>query len=80
LGSVNRIQLLPRAANGDDGPWMKVFVGGSAAEVGGAVLTVDRNLNVLDVELNTGSPAGITKDHWRSRWRPIIQNRAYVDK
>ena len=57
---------------------MKVRIGRPAG--GGAVLTVDRNLTLLHVEIADGETVGTSEDYWRARWKPIIQNGEYVDR
>ena len=46
----------------------------------GAVLTVDRNLVLREVEPVTGQAADSTEAYWREHWRVIIQNSKYVDE
>ena len=78
VGRITQVQPPPRAGESGDDPRIKVHLGGPRQLVGGAVLTVDRNLNVLDVELVTGAPEHITREFWRALWRPIIQNGEYL--
>jgi hypothetical protein len=44
---------------------------------GGALLRVDRNLNLLEVVPNGAEPIRSTED-WRTLWVPVIQQGEYL--
>jgi len=78
VGKIGDIRPLPGAVASDGGPCMQVFIDRSD-DRGAAILTVDWNLELLGVEPITGETVGVTLEYWRLRWRPIIQNREYVN-
>jgi len=79
VGFITVIRVVPRVPTGNEAPWMKVQIGRAPSAGNGAILTVDRNLELRDVEPATGAKFGTTELYWRKRWKLIIQNRQYLD-
>jgi hypothetical protein len=72
-----------RGADSDSGPWFEVDVWSEdehGGEVGRAILTVDRNLNLLAVTAASlaGEIVGTDIVYWQQFWRPLIQDGEYV--
>jgi hypothetical protein len=81
--TANIDDVVPSPGGRRDGePCLKVITASPPEALRDAILTVDRNLNLLAAEGISGSvmDAENTSRYWRARWRPIVQNREFISE
>lgn len=71
---LERLSMIAYGAGDERGPWLTATVRYAASGERSPLITLDRNLNLLQVVETSRAYEQCTLEYWRRRWHPLIQN------